>query len=206
MGLRERKKVTTREALHAAALRLFAECGFRETTVAMIAEAANVSERTFYRYFTSKEEVALTDVLRALPRFEMAIRSRPASEDPLRATLNAFLSIADSPEARPFAMLYSGPPMTWLNARSLAPHMFVRLESSLSTALLARPADPGEPEDARRYRMVLAARTSLVAFRTALARYHELGGMTAAPPERFVALVRDAFALVEDGCRSPGGA
>lgn len=203
MGLRERKKATTREALYAAALRLFAERGFRDTTVTMISGAANVSERTFYRYFTSKEDVALKDVMRAFPKLELAIKSRPPSEAPLRAILNAFLAIAESSDAPQLALLYSGPPLSWSTAKPLGTRTFVGLESSLANALLARPGDPGEPEDARRYRMLLAARTGLVAFRTALARYHELGGIEAVPAERFVELVREAFTVVEDGCRAP---
>ncbi|WP_419849208.1 TetR family transcriptional regulator [Candidatus Poriferisocius sp.] len=56
-GLRERKRDRTRRALRETAVRLFAENGYHETTVDEIAEAIEVSPRTFYRYFPNKEEV-----------------------------------------------------------------------------------------------------------------------------------------------------
>jgi AcrR family transcriptional regulator len=76
-GLRERKKQQTRERLTASALRLFHEVGYEAATVEMIAEDADVSVTTFFRYFESKEDVFLSSAEPIIERIEAAIRDRP---------------------------------------------------------------------------------------------------------------------------------
>jgi AcrR family transcriptional regulator len=62
-GLRARKKAKTRSAIQESALRLFREKGYEATTVDEIAEAAEVSPSTFFRYFPTKEDVVMYDEL-----------------------------------------------------------------------------------------------------------------------------------------------
>jgi AcrR family transcriptional regulator len=198
-GLRERKKAATEEALHAVALRLFAQRGYRATTVADIAEAANVSERTFFRYFRSKEDVALYDVAVLMGELGRAIRARPRDEAPLTAVREAFLAVAEGAEAPKLALLYSGPPVSW--SGPLAPsrvRLLTRLEASVIDALLARH-DGAETDEETRYAAEVAARVGLAAVRSALIRFHELGGSEAQPAHRFIELVRQAFDLLDRG-------
>jgi AcrR family transcriptional regulator len=58
---RQRKKIATRDRIRANALRLFREQGYDATTVEQIAADAGVSHMTFFRYFPTKEDVALSD-------------------------------------------------------------------------------------------------------------------------------------------------
>ncbi|WP_327004935.1 TetR/AcrR family transcriptional regulator [Dactylosporangium sp. NBC_01737] len=81
-GLRERKKSATRQALHEAAVRLAIEHGPDRVTVEAIADAADVSRRTFSNYFASKEEALLYGDLARMRQLLDAVRSRPASEAP----------------------------------------------------------------------------------------------------------------------------
>ncbi len=81
-GLRERKKAKTRAEIQRQALRLFRERGYGATTTSQIAEAAEVSESTFFRYFPTKEDVVFWDEFDPLI-FE-AFRAQPAELGSIR--------------------------------------------------------------------------------------------------------------------------
>jgi AcrR family transcriptional regulator len=80
VGLRETKKQQTREHVAAEAMRLFAMRGFDHVTVAEIAEAADVSEKTVFNYFSTKEDVFFDEVPARLTALATAIRERKRGE------------------------------------------------------------------------------------------------------------------------------
>src|SRR3954469_8561476 len=101
VGLRERKKVATRQALHEAAVRLTVEHGLDRLTVEAIADAADVSRRTFSNYFANKEEALLWSDRARMARFLELVASRPAGESPWAAMSAAAVELvaghADDP-------------------------------------------------------------------------------------------------------------
>jgi AcrR family transcriptional regulator len=97
-GLRERKKAKTRAAIREHAMRLFEEQGYAATTVEQIADAAEVSPSTFFRYFPAKEDVVLVDDVDEV--LVQAIRAQPAGVPPIEAILRSLREVfaAMSPE------------------------------------------------------------------------------------------------------------
>jgi AcrR family transcriptional regulator len=93
-GLRERKKAKTRAAIQEHALRLFQEQGYDATTVEQIAEAAEVSPSTFFRYFPTKEDVVLYDDLD--PLVISAFEAQPLDLTPIQAMRGAMLAVFTS--------------------------------------------------------------------------------------------------------------
>ena len=121
-GLRERRKKLTAEELEAAAYRLFGERGFDNVTVDDIAAEADVSRRTFFRYFASKEDVLLADHFVQLARLREAMAERPGDEPIVTALRNALLSMTVDFEDRKEKIILRGRLMRdtpSLQARSL---------------------------------------------------------------------------------------
>jgi AcrR family transcriptional regulator len=91
LGLRERKKIKTRRAIRRAAFRLIEQNGYAATTVEQIAEAAEVSPSTFFRYFPSKESVMLADDLD--PLILAALEQQPPELSPIEAFRGAYKTV-----------------------------------------------------------------------------------------------------------------
>jgi len=85
VGLRERKKQQTRQAIFEAARHLFAERGFEDVTVAEIARAADVSEVTVFNYFSTKEDLFYGGMRFFEDDLLEAVRSRPRGESAIKA-------------------------------------------------------------------------------------------------------------------------
>ena len=124
VSLRERKKLATRRSLRRVALDLVAERGFVHVTVEDIAEAAEVSPRTFFNYFPSKEAA----LFGANPERVTALRERLVHEAPGQAALEA-LRVVMVGEARALAEELDelgGDPAFWLKRMKAAhvdPHL-----------------------------------------------------------------------------------
>lgn len=174
-GRRERHKKATRQALQAAADRLFADRGYDATTVRDIAEAAGVTERTFFRYFAAKEELAIPAALVSLQPFQEAIRTRPPAEDTVTALHAAVLDM----EARLRAS--RGTTLLSLYSQNVPAQVLSRgrpgrlqgqvlaIETSLVPALRERLLADGLPDDALLdFRAHALSRTCLALVRSAL--------------------------------------
>ncbi|WP_370945240.1 TetR family transcriptional regulator [Amycolatopsis sp. cg5] len=94
VGLRERKKAKTRAAIQRHALRLFREQGYAATTVDQIAEAAEISQSTFFRYFPTKEDTVLYDGLD--PVLMRVFAEQPAELSPTAAIRTTMRQVFDS--------------------------------------------------------------------------------------------------------------
>jgi AcrR family transcriptional regulator len=97
---RQRKKQLTRDALIQAAMSLFEAKGYEQTAIHEITDVVDISERTFFRYFASKEDLVLSFVRDQMTAFAEALAARPPGEEPLTAACAAFHVSLRQPEAR----------------------------------------------------------------------------------------------------------
>jgi AcrR family transcriptional regulator len=159
-GLRERKKRQTREAIAAAALDLFERQGYAATTIAQIAAAADVSPRTVFGYFSSKEELVFFEQGEWFARLEARITGRPADEtapEALRAWMEEMLGEWEGREAemRARGQIIAGDEgLCALKARNKE-----RVWELMANAIAH---DLGRPPDALEPRMAAAATTAIL--------------------------------------------
>lgn len=88
----ERRRRLVRDDIGRVAVDLFAESGFARVTVDDIAAAAGISQRTFFRYFASKDDVVLDYERRLVDRLVAAVVARPPREGPVKALRNGYLA------------------------------------------------------------------------------------------------------------------
>jgi AcrR family transcriptional regulator len=100
-GLRERNRQAALRSINDAAMRLFLEQGFSETTTEQIAHAAGMSLRSLYRYVETKEDVVLGDLLETGHKVLEALRRRPPRESPWKAMQYALAVIGEGPDYDP---------------------------------------------------------------------------------------------------------
>jgi AcrR family transcriptional regulator len=122
-GLRERKKRRTRDELETVALRLFEQHGFDAVTVEDIAAEAEVSPRTFFRYYPSKEDVLFADVEQKMGALHAELKSSPSSEPVLETMRRVIMTLAVDFESVSLSHRYR----TLIQIVERSPHLAPRL-------------------------------------------------------------------------------
>jgi len=195
-GLRERKKLATRQALHEAALRLVAERGLDDVSVEDIAARADVSPRTFFNYFPTKDDAVLGLDPDAVQRQVRELADRPADESPVEALRAVAMRQAEE---------MAGETDLWplrLSVIDANPALIGRLvavfgesERVLAEAIAQRCGT----RVGRDVYPTLLAGVAGVAMRTSLHRWHA-GYFTASLPD----LVDEAWTVLASGLPAPG--
>jgi AcrR family transcriptional regulator len=199
-GLRERKKRHTRDALIDAAFDLFARKGFEATTVDEIAAACMVSSRTFFRYFASKDDVALGPVDDQFTRAFELFEARPAGEPVLTALRAAMVGTLRTCEAggsdlspERFALLVrvlqSSPGLAARNVEQCTARMAELAQKVAARMGVDAGTDP---------RPALVAAVVMCAVQTACGAWREQE-----PDTPSSVLVERAFTLLEGGINYP---
>ncbi|WP_019855550.1 TetR/AcrR family transcriptional regulator [Actinopolyspora mortivallis] len=192
-GLRERKKRATRQALQRSAVTLFREHGPNAVTVEDICAHAEVSPRTFFNYFTSKEEVLVPWAPETITNTSGRVVSRPTEEDPLssaQAVLGEALDTAMSGEVwRDQALVLRDHPELFERVVT----SFRALESSLVEGL-ARKTDTSTEDPYVR----LVGASAITALRVAVRTWQE-----SEPDERLRDCLDEAFERLRHGLRPP---
>jgi AcrR family transcriptional regulator len=197
-SLRERKKLATRRLLRRAALKLVAERGLANVTVEDIAEAAEVSPRTFFNYFPSKEAV----LFGGDPDRAALLRDRVATDLPGQPALDAVrLVLTQDAEAMADELRsLGGDPGDWLRRMKVArtdPH--VRAAHAAQMALIERAIAEGlaarlhTDQETDPYPVLLAA-TAVSVIRACLAFWAGSGGTVSLGQ-----LLDQAFQALADG-------
>jgi AcrR family transcriptional regulator len=164
-SLRERKKQRTRETIRREAYRLFAAQGYEATTVDQIAEAAEVSASTFFRYYPTKEDVVLIDDYDAALADE--VLARPAGE-PIMASILAALGTSLGPVIKADRDELLLRTRLSFNDPAIRARSWDELQLSqdrLAEVIMARTGRPADDLE------VHAAAAAIVAVSTAVVRY-----------------------------------
>ena len=202
-GLRERKKQRTHAAISDAAITLFLEHGFNQVSVAQVAETAEVSKRTLFAYFPTKEDLVAHRLADHETELARVVLARARATAPLAAVHEHFL---DGLRARdPITGLNDHPHVLRLTRMIRdAPTLVARMERFKTGAERALAQALQQTADTAELTARLAA-AQIVAVQWALAQDNAAHMASGEPAdERFAGAVNDAehaFALLENGLR-----
>ncbi len=174
LGLRDRKKMRTRDTIRREAMRLIDENGYATTTIEQIAAAADISPSTFFRYFPTKEDAVVGDPTTMGRIIVAELEARPADEDPWLAMRNALQLLVD--------LLDDERGLLTLRVIMSTPALRARhLEKHLAWARLLEPAvneRVGPPDETRRLRAQMLVHGSFACLDVAFGEYVSDGGAT----------------------------
>lgn len=145
-GRRERKKRATRDAIFIAARTLFMKKGYDAVTVAEIAEAADVSEKTVFNHFATKEDLALAGGEERLARTVEGLKHRFPDESVVEVFRRTTAAIIDAIEVDPVDQILAVPRMV-RGSKALQDRMLVAWEREATTLTPAIAEAAGVPED-----------------------------------------------------------
>jgi len=192
LGLRERKKQRTRETIARAAHALFAERGYHATTLNDIARAADVSTRTIFSYFASKEDILFSDFPLMRHALAQALADRPEGEDTLE-TVRKFILASRKPET---SELDEQLHVCITNDETLRSHLRARIAQLEELTAPAIAEDLGAPANDPRPQIVAA---SLTAAFNALADHSESSAGKPKSPEEFAARINPVITFLRGG-------
>jgi AcrR family transcriptional regulator len=192
-GLRERKKLATRRAIHEAGMRLFAERGFTATTVDAIAEAAGVSRATVFSYCPTEEEIVFGDAVAAIEALAARLRDRSAEQTTVEAVRAWLGDLGGWLEPELILQLRLGREVPAVGARRL--QLNRDIEAVIATALEAE-LGPGKHLAARLAAASLVAALATIEEAAAAHMEQDGRGLTATEIDR---LLDDAVTFVRAG-------
>lgn len=190
-SLRERKKAQTREAIIAAAIDLFERKGYDATTIDEIAEAADVSPRTFFRYFDSKVEVIMEHKEDPSDDLGTRLAERPAEESPIEAMCNVMCeALGQMVEENPLFVRQMRVMLGTPSLHALAREHFNEHEAEFVDEI-ARRLDL--PQDDLRVHVIASALSNTIW--TVVSRWVAESGS----PERLLEMIEDSCRLLSSG-------
>jgi AcrR family transcriptional regulator len=191
LGLRERKKQQTRETIARVALRLFAERGYDETTLAEIAEAADVSPRTIFSYYESKEDILFCQEGEFLGQLRQRLEQRPPGTTTVDAIRELIASVPPpDEEAMLRKQIVSRNPALQMKIRAHVGQVEPLLVESIAKDLNAGPDDIRPP---------LLAASMVAAFTTVRDRLMEAEAGGPISHEQAIGTIDDVLEFMRGG-------
>ncbi len=197
---RELKKADTRRALMDAASELFRSNGYQNTTVGQIVDLAEVSERTFFRYFESKEDLLLPELVDFLDRIALQFELTPPGQKPLQALMESVRTVILEQRANGKSLLLQVPALSETVPATRVAKIFLNWEARIIFLMKekVRAVSPGlvDPDLVS----VVVARCGIAAMRTTFEAARSFAREGRLTQNGVVSVLERSFNLVSAGC------